>query len=46
MKKFWKWATNEAPIPEDTGQPAAARKLYLNGVIADESWFEDRKSVV
>ena len=41
MKKFWKWATNEAPVPDDTGQPAAARKLYLNGVIAEESWFDD-----
>jgi len=41
MKKFWKWATNEAPVPDDTGQPVAARKLYLNGVIAEESWFDD-----
>ena len=41
MKKFWKWATNEAPVPDDTGQPAAARKLYLNGGIAEESWFDD-----
>lgn len=32
MKKFWNWVRNE-----DTNQ----RTLYLNGVIAEESWFED-----
>ena len=31
MKKFWKWK-NEA---------AEERTLFLNGVIAEESWFED-----
>lgn len=32
MKKFWNWARDA-----DTG----SRTLYLNGVIAEESWFED-----
>ena len=32
MRKFWNWATDE-----DTGQ----RTLYLDGVIAQESWFGD-----
>jgi len=32
MKKFWHWARNQ-----DDG----ARTLYLNGVIAEEGWFED-----
>ena len=41
MKKFWKWVTNEAPDPEDTGQEAPARTLVLNGTIAEESWFDD-----
>lgn len=41
MSKFWKWVRNEAPDPEDTGQSAESRKLYLNGTIAEESWFDD-----
>ena len=32
MSKFWNWVKNE-----DTGQ----RELYLEGVIAQESWFGD-----
>ncbi len=32
MNKFWNWVKNE-----DTGQ----RELYLEGVIAQESWFGD-----
>lgn len=32
MNKFWNWVRNE-----DTGQ----RSLYLEGVIAQESWFGD-----
>jgi len=32
MKKFWNWV-----LDEETG----TRTLYLNGVIAEESWFED-----
>lgn len=32
MKKFWNWARDA-----DTG----SRTLYLNGAIAEESWFED-----
>ena len=32
MKKFWNWVKNE----DGTG-----RTLYLNGTIAEESWFED-----
>lgn len=32
MKKFWNWAQNE-----ETG----VRTLYLDGVIAEESWFDD-----
>ena len=32
MNKFWNWVKNE-----DTGQ----RDLYLEGVIAEESWFGD-----
>ena len=32
MKKFWNWARDE-----DSG----ARTLYLDGTIAEESWFDD-----
>jgi ATP-dependent Clp protease protease subunit len=32
MKKFWNWARDE-----DTG----VRTLYLDGVIAEDSWFDD-----
>ena len=36
MKKFWKWKNQteeNAPTPE--------RTLFLNGTIAEESWFDD-----
>lgn len=32
VRKFWNWTEREANEP---------RTLYLNGVIADESWFDD-----
>jgi ATP-dependent Clp protease protease subunit len=32
MKKFWNWVRDE---------DSESRTLYLNGVIAEESWFED-----
>jgi ATP-dependent Clp protease protease subunit len=32
MKKFWNWVHNE---------DGKSRTLYLNGAIAEESWFED-----
>ena len=36
MKKFWKW-TNQAA----TEVAPAERTLFLNGTIAEESWFDD-----
>lgn len=36
MKKFWKW-TNRTVKNEETTE----RTLFLNGTIADESWFDD-----
>ena len=33
MKHFWSWVRDET-VPD-------ARTLYLEGVIAEESWFED-----
>ena len=36
MKKFWNWK-NQA----ETGTDPAERTLFLNGTIADESWYDD-----
>ncbi|NLO21624.1 MAG: Clp protease ClpP, partial [Syntrophomonadaceae bacterium] len=32
MRKFWNWVKDEE---------AGIRTLYLNGIIAEESWFND-----
>lgn len=37
MKRFWNWVRDEAPA---AGEPAS-RTLYLDGVIASESWLDD-----
>lgn len=34
MKKFWKWKNQ-------TENPMTERTLFLNGTIAEESWFDD-----
>lgn len=44
MKKFWNWVRirNEAPAePGTEPAPAESRRLYLNGTIAEESWWDD-----
>ena len=39
MNKFWKWVRNKAPTE---GVPdSEERTLFLNGTIAEESWFDD-----
>lgn len=40
MKKFWKW-TNKIVKNEETQEQTPERTLFLNGTIADESWFDD-----
>ena len=40
MKKFWKW-TNRIAKNEKTQEQIQERTLFLNGTIADESWFDD-----
>lgn len=40
MKKFWKW-TNKMIQNEETKEQTPERTLFLNGTIADESWFDD-----
>lgn len=39
MKKFWKWKNRT--VTDQSGQETAERTLYLNGTIAEESWFDD-----
>ena len=40
MKKFWK-LTNKTVTNQETQMETAERTLFLNGAIADESWFDD-----
>ena len=40
MKKFWKW-TSKIMKNEETQEQTPERTLFLNGTIADESWFDD-----
>ena len=40
MKKFWKWK-NRTVTNQETGQEQMERTLFLNGTIAEETWFDD-----
>lgn len=40
MKKFWKWK-NKAVTNQDNQETVTERTLFLNGTIAEESWFDD-----
>ncbi|MEA4898677.1 MAG: Clp protease ClpP [Christensenellaceae bacterium] len=39
MKQFWQWAEAACRMRDET--TPGARTLYLDGVIAEDSWFED-----
>lgn len=39
MKKFWKWKNKTVTNGGD--EPVLERILFLNGTIAEESWFDD-----
>ncbi len=39
MKKFWNWKSRK--IRDQAGEEVAERVLFLNGTIAEESWFDD-----
>ncbi len=39
MKKFWKW--RNCRIRDQAGEEVEERVLFLDGVIAEESWFDD-----
>ena len=38
--KFWKWVKNEAD-PALEPETKEVRTLFLNGTIAEETWFDD-----
>ena len=40
MKKFWKWK-NRTVTDQNSRETVTERTLYLNGTIAEESWFDD-----
>ena len=40
MKKFWKWK-NQTVTNQETQEQTLERALFLNGTIAEESWFDD-----
>lgn len=40
MKKFWKWK-NEMVTNQETQETVTERTLFLNGTIAEDSWFDD-----
>ena len=39
-KKFWKWK-NRTVLNQETQEQIQERTLFLNGTIAEESWFDD-----
>ena len=41
MKKFWKWVRNKDPGLKGEKTVSTERTLFLNGTIAEESWFDD-----
>nr|DAK57803.1 MAG TPA: Putative ATP dependent Clp protease [Caudoviricetes sp.] len=40
MKKFWNWK-NQTETNSETQEQTQERTLFLNGTIAEESWFDD-----
>lgn len=40
MKKFWKWK-NQTVLNKETQEQTLERTLFLNGTIAEDSWFDD-----
>ena len=40
MKKFWKWQ-NKIVTNQETAEQTQERTLFINGTIAEESWFDD-----
>ena len=40
MKKFWNWKSRKIR-DQDSGEESVERVLFLNGTIAEESWYDD-----
>ena len=40
MKKFWNWKI-QTVANQEAQEPVTERTLFLNGTIAEESWFDD-----
>ena len=40
MKKFWNWKSRKTKN-QTTGEETAERVLFLNGTVAEDSWFDD-----
>ena len=40
MKKFWEWK-KQTVTNQETQEQTLERTLFLNGTIAEESWFDD-----
>ena len=40
MRKFWNWQSRKV-LNQETQVETVERTLYLNGTIAEESWFDD-----
>lgn len=40
MKKFWQWK-NKKVMNQESQEEVLERTLFLNGTIAEESWFDD-----
>ena len=40
MKKFWNWKSRKIR-DQDSGEERTERVLFLNGTIAEESWYDD-----
>ncbi|WP_418615881.1 head maturation protease, ClpP-related [[Ruminococcus] torques] len=40
MKRFWKWK-NQTILNQETQMEMVERTLFLNGTIAEDSWFDD-----
>ena len=39
MKKFWNWKSRKIR-DQDSGEENVERVLFLNGTIAEESWYD------
>lgn len=40
MEKFWNWKSKKL-VNQETGEESLERILFLNGTIAEDSWFDD-----